>query len=63
MLLLSQVSKSYSNTVVTQENVLQIRQRIGYVIQEGDLFPHLTVRDNVVIMVRYLHRDSAWINS
>jgi osmoprotectant transport system ATP-binding protein len=54
---------TFKETVVTPENVLQIRQRIGYVIQEGGLFPHLTVRDNVVIMARYLHRDPAWINS
>ena len=53
----------FKETVVTPENVLQIRQRIGYVIQEGGLFPHLTVRDNVVIMARYLQRDPAWINS
>jgi osmoprotectant transport system ATP-binding protein len=54
---------TFKKTVVTPENVLQIRQRIGYVIQEGGLFPHLTVRDNVVIMACHLHRDPAWINS
>jgi osmoprotectant transport system ATP-binding protein len=54
---------TFNETVVTPENVLRIRQRIGYVIQEGGLFPHLTVGDNVVIMARYLHRDPAWINS
>ena len=32
---------------------------MGYVIQEGGLFPHLTVRDNVTVMARYLRRDSA----
>ena len=34
---------------------------MGYVIQEGGLFPHLTVRDNVTVMARYLRRDVDWI--
>lgn len=54
---------TFNKTPVTVENVLRIRQKIGYVIQEGGLFPHLTVRENVVIMARYLRRDPAWINS
>ncbi len=31
-----------------------VRQRIGYMIQEGGLFPHLTVRENIAIVPRYL---------
>ncbi|HUU32764.1 MAG TPA: ATP-binding cassette domain-containing protein, partial [Vicinamibacterales bacterium] len=31
-----------------------IRQRIGYVIQEGGLFPHLTIERNVSLMARHL---------
>ncbi len=54
---------TFAGTMVTPENIFQIRQRTGYVIQEGGLFPHLTVRDNVVVMARHLHRDAAWINS
>jgi osmoprotectant transport system ATP-binding protein len=49
-------------TVLTQTNILQTRQRMGYVIQEGGLFPHLTVRDNVTVMARYLRRDTEWID-
>jgi osmoprotectant transport system ATP-binding protein len=48
---------------LTPENILQVRQRMGYVIQEGGLFPHLTVRDNVTVMARYLRRDGGWIES
>ncbi len=33
-----------------------IRRRIGYVIQEGGLFPHLTARGNVLLMARHLGR-------
>jgi osmoprotectant transport system ATP-binding protein len=35
-------------------NVLRLRQRIGYVIQDGGLFPHMTARDNVSLVARYL---------
>ena len=38
-----------------------LRQRIGYVIQEGGLFPHLCARDNVALMARYLGREASWI--
>jgi osmoprotectant transport system ATP-binding protein len=48
-------------TALTPANLLQMRQRMGYVIQEGGLFPHLTVRDNVTVMARYLRRDADWI--
>ena len=33
-----------------------VRRRIGYVIQEGGLFPHLTARGNVLLMPRHLGR-------
>ncbi|WP_146450920.1 ATP-binding cassette domain-containing protein [Bythopirellula polymerisocia] len=36
------------------ENLAEMRLRIGYMIQEGGLFPHLTARDNAAIMPRYL---------
>ena len=55
-------SISFEDTVLSPDNILQLRQRMGYVIQEGGLFPHLSVRDNVAVMARYLRRDPAWIN-
>ena len=33
-----------------------VRRRIGYVIQEGGLFPHLTARGNISLMPRHLGR-------
>jgi osmoprotectant transport system ATP-binding protein len=36
-----------------------LRRRIGYVIQDGGLFPHLTAADNVTLMARYLGWDPA----
>ncbi len=28
-------------------NAIELRRRIGYVLQDGGLFPHITIRDNV----------------
>jgi osmoprotectant transport system ATP-binding protein len=33
---------------------MAVRHRIGYVIQEGGLFPHLSVRDNLALLPRHL---------
>jgi len=38
-------------------NLTTLRLRMGYVIQEGGLFPHLSVRDNVCIMANHLNWD------
>lgn len=45
---------SMQGTAVTPANALTLRRRIGYVIQDGGLFPHLTTRGNVALMGRYL---------
>lgn len=45
------------------ENVLALRRRIGYVIQSGGLFPHLSAEDNVTLAARYLRRDRSWIEA
>src|SRR5688572_23616639 len=39
---------------LTSENDLALRRRIGYVIQDGGLFPHLTAERNITLMARYL---------
>jgi osmoprotectant transport system ATP-binding protein len=52
---------SIEGEVVTPANVRGIRHRIGYVIQSGGLFPHLTIGDNVTLAARYLRRDRDWI--
>ena len=56
-------SITFTDTELTADNILQARQRMGYVIQEGGLFPHLSVRDNVTVMARYLQREDTWINT
>jgi osmoprotectant transport system ATP-binding protein len=37
---------------VTAETARQVRRRIGYVIQDGGLFPHLTAEQNVSLVGR-----------
>lgn len=54
---------AFDSTTLTPETILRARQRMGYVIQEGGLFPHLTVRGNVTVMARWLRRDAAWIDN
>ena len=44
-------------------NVDALRRRIGYVIQEGGLFPHMTVRANVTVMARHLRWPPARIKA
>ncbi len=39
---------------VTPQNALELRHKMGYVIQEGGLFPHLTAYQNVALMAGYL---------
>jgi osmoprotectant transport system ATP-binding protein len=39
---------------LTKAAILQIRRRIGYVIQDGGLFPHLTAEANVPLMAKRL---------
>jgi osmoprotectant transport system ATP-binding protein len=42
---------------LSREIMLASRRRMGYVIQEGGLFPHLTGRDNVAIAAESLGKD------
>jgi len=43
------------------DTVGPLRHRTGYVIQDGGLFPHLTARDNITLLVRHLRWDPARI--
>lgn len=44
---------------LTAKNAQALRLRMGYVIQEGGLFPHLDIRSNVTLASRYLKRPAA----
>jgi osmoprotectant transport system ATP-binding protein len=42
---------------ISSENIDALRRRIGYVIQEGGLFAHLTARANVLLMARHVGKS------
>jgi osmoprotectant transport system ATP-binding protein len=44
----------FDKAEVTEASAQEVRRRVGYVIQEGGLFPHLTARSNVLLMSRHL---------
>ena len=45
------------------DSVSDLRRRIGYVIQDGGLFPHLTGRANVGLLARHLGWEPARIDA
>jgi osmoprotectant transport system ATP-binding protein len=45
---------SIDKEILSEANLISIRRRIGYVIQEGGLFPHLNARENVTLLADYL---------
>ena len=46
------------DTRLTPDTVLGLRRRLGYVIQDGGLFPHLTARGNITLLARHLGRPA-----
>ena len=46
----------FDGTTLNAGQIEIIRRRVGYVIQEGGLFPHLTARRNILLMARHLGR-------
>ena len=49
----------FDGAPITFANIAELRRRIGYVIQDGGLFPHLTARKNVLLMPTHLKRPAA----
>jgi len=47
---------------LTDDNVLEVRRRMGYVIQNGGLFPHLTAQENISLMSKQLGWNSSDID-
>ena len=48
---------TFDGASMTRENIDTFRRRIGYVIQEGGLFPHLTARANILLLPRHLGKS------
>ena len=53
---------SISNETISPKNIQKIRQKIGYVIQEGGLFPHLSARKNITLMAEFLKWENNLID-
>ena len=47
----------FNGEPVTSDLIGKLRRRIGYVIQEGGLFPQLTARANVILMARHIGKS------
>ena len=47
----------FAGEPISPDNIDSLRRRIGYVIQEGGLFPHLTARANVLLMARHVGKS------
>jgi osmoprotectant transport system ATP-binding protein len=52
-------SVKFGEEVLQAGNAQELRLRMGYVIQEGGLFPHLSVEANVALVARFLERPEA----
>ena len=48
---------SFAGEALTAASAPLLRRRMGYVVQDGGLFPHLTASGNVALMARWLGWD------
>ena len=52
----------YKDTLITDKNINEIRSHIGMVFQQFELFPHLTVLENMIlapVMLKKMKKDEA----
>lgn len=49
----------FDGEMLLVDNVAPARRRMGYVIQGGGLFPHLTARQNMMLVARHLGHDAS----
>lgn len=54
---------SFDGIAMTKANMNELRQRMGYVIQDGGLFPHLTARQNVGLLASHLGWDATKVRT
>ena len=53
----------FDGEVVTQQNVKKLRQKMGFVLQDGGLFPHLTALGNAGLLARHLGWEVSRVNA
>ncbi len=51
----------FEDEAVTAESAPRLRRRMGYVIQDGGLFPHLSARGNAALMAHHIGWDGTRI--
>src|SRR5262245_17339768 len=47
----------FDGALLTPASARSVRHQIGYVVQDGGLFPHLTAAGNVTLLARHLGWD------
>lgn len=52
----------FNHEELKADTVSSIRHKIGYVIQDGGLFPHLTAKENVILLARFLKHKEQFIH-
>jgi osmoprotectant transport system ATP-binding protein len=53
----------FDGVILSPRTVPDVRRRVGYVIQDGGLFPHMTARENVTLKARTLKWPGARIQA
>lgn len=43
-----------NNQDISKQDPIKLRRKIGYVIQQTGLFPHMTIRDNIAIILKMI---------
>ena len=54
---------SIGSQALTPRNANLLRHHLGYVLQEGGLFPHMTAGENVTLMARHLRWDASRVHA
>jgi osmoprotectant transport system ATP-binding protein len=52
---------SFDGQAVAHATATALRRRMGYVVQDGGLFPHLTAAGNAAVLARWLGKSAKWI--
>jgi osmoprotectant transport system ATP-binding protein len=53
----------YDTAALTHTNACVLRHKVGYVIQDGGLFPHLTAERNVTLLAHHVGRPAGDIST
>jgi osmoprotectant transport system ATP-binding protein len=56
-------SITFDGEAITAASAPSLRRRMGYVIQQGGLFPHMTARQNVSVMARHTGWETSAIEA